>query len=255
MDAQTPLEAALQRAVQDPASRPEFFRLLLDSEVFVCGIPNPAEEGQEQSLSLRVWHGADGNSRLPFFTRVDFLQQAIHEQNDAVSLPAGTLFEMTRGASLSLNPGQDYGKQFSPEEIAALLDGGVDVLASPIHLPPRSEVLLGQPAQLPDSMLDALRRFLPRHRSVRAAYLVLMHDPAIQEHPGLVIGLQVDGDFQAVFSEAGAVIADSAPAGITVDMLPVTPDDGGTSDYMLESVKPFYKRSWSQSLRNLLSPA
>ena len=148
MDAKTPLEAALERAVQDPAARPDFYRLLLESEVFVCGTPNPTAEGQEQSVSLRIWQDPEGKPRLPLFTRLEYLQQIIQEQNDAVSLNARLLLEMTRGAELSLNPGQNLGKQFSPEEIAALLDAGVEALTdpSPIHIPPHTQVLLGQPA-------------------------------------------------------------------------------------------------------------
>lgn len=254
MDARTPLEAALERAVQDPASRPAFYRLLLESEVFVCGVGNPADPTQEQSVSLRIWHDEQGAPRLPFFTRLAFLQSSIHEQNDAISLSARALFEMTRGATLFFNPGEDFGKEFTPQEIAALLDSG-DAMAAPVHIAPQSTVLLGQPAQLPESMLDALRRFLPRHPNVKAAYLALMHDPATQQQPGLVVGLQLEGDVHAVLSEAGAVISDSAPQGIIVDMLALNADSGSIGEYMLENLKPFYKRSWSLSLRNLLTPA
>lgn len=256
MDAPTRLEAALQQAAENPASRPAFYRLLLDSEVFVCGVRGdaPSEDGQ-QTLSLRMWPGDDGAPSLPFFTRLDLLQNTIHEQNDAVSLNARLLFEMTSGATLFLNPAEDFGKEFTPQEIATLLEGGLHPVPTEVHLAEGTRVRLGQPAQLPEQMLDALRRFLPKHANVKAAYLALMHDPATQEQPGLVIGMQVDGDFEAVFREASPIIADTAPSGISVDMLLVSAGDGDIGQYMLNDVKPFYKRSWSRSLRNLLAPA
>lgn len=256
MDAHTQLEAALQQAAQDPACRPAFFRLLLESDVFVCAVPGePAGNDEGQSLALRMWSDESGAPRLPFFTRLELLQGVIHEQNDAVSINARALFEMTAGATLFLNPGEDFGKEFSPAEIAALLDSGVNRPLPEIHLPPGSQVLLGQPAELPQAMLEALGRFLPAYPGVKAAYLALMHDPATQEQPGLLIGLQVDGDFQTVLREAGSLIADTAPEGIGVDMLTIKVGESGISDYMLREVRPFYKRGWKQSLRHLLTPA
>lgn len=253
MDAHTQLEAALQQAAQDPARRPAFFRLLLESEVFVCAVPGaPAGDEQEQSLSLRIWNDESGAPRLPFFTRLELLQSVIHEQNDAVSISTRALFEMTAGATLFLNPGEDFGKEFSPAEIAALLETGVNRPLSEVHMPPGSQVLLGQPAELPQAMLEALKRFLPAFPGVKAAYLALMHDPSTQAQPGLLIGMQIDGDYQTVLREAGTLIADTAPDGIIVDVLMIKAGEGGISDYMLREVSPFYKRGWKQSLRNLL---
>lgn len=118
MDAHTELEVALQQAAQDPACRPAFFRLLLASEVFVCAVPGkPAGDDGEQTLSLRMWSDDNGAPRLPFFTRLELLQGVIHEQNDAVAINARTLFEMTTGATLFLNPGEVFGKEFRPAEI------------------------------------------------------------------------------------------------------------------------------------------
>ncbi|WP_237048186.1 hypothetical protein [Musicola keenii] len=61
-------------------------------------------------------------------------------------MPARTLFEITRGATLFLNPKSDCGKEFLPYEVEQLLAGGLSQAPEQRVVEKDAHVLLGQPA-------------------------------------------------------------------------------------------------------------
>jgi hypothetical protein len=244
---ENPLEHALRLAAGEPAHRPAFYRALLDATVYVLGHTPQAPEGERmaqagEQLAIQHWAGRDGAAVIPFFSSLAALQRAIEPEEHYVALPARALFEMTKGATLFLNPRSDYGKEFFPQEIEALLTTGLNQQASPRVTTAPTQVLLGQPAAYPTTMVESLRRLLSTHESVRAAYLALMHDPAHDEKPHLVVGIEAEGDVERVIREAGVVAGDAAPHGEPVDLVRVTRGEEGLSAYFLNEVEPFYQR-------------
>lgn len=251
-----PLEQALLAAATNPASRPDFYHLLLASEVLVIGGTVEGGEGRRvldtgAKVSIENWTRQDGSPVIPFFTSLDALQRAIEKPGSYLALPARALFEITRGAALVLNPNLDYGKEFSPDEVAALLTAGVTQTAEQRVVQQETKVLLGQPKNYPQQMVNALSAFLRQRSQVKAAYVLLMHDPSKDEKPHLVVGVHADGDIERLFPEIGTVAGDSAPAGETVDLFRVVPGDKGLSEYFVSSVRPFYQRTWSAQLKGL----
>src|SRR3989442_7817161 len=115
------LELALMLAASEPAHRPEFFRLLLESTVFVLGSSGQLPEGLEGRVTLEAetkveiqnWSKPDGSTAVPFFSSLRALQLAIQDDQRYIALPARTFFEMTRGSNLVLNPRSDCGKEFA----------------------------------------------------------------------------------------------------------------------------------------------
>src|SRR5262245_54367301 len=102
------LETALRLAASDPAARPDFYRLLLESEVFVIGATAHKEEGSRmldagEKIGIHNWTRKDGSPVIPFFTSLDALQRAITHPADYLKLGARSLFEITKGAALVLN--------------------------------------------------------------------------------------------------------------------------------------------------------
>lgn len=254
----TALEQALERAAGEPAARPEFYRQLLDAQVIVIGHSDPPAAGTAMleagaRVSIFNWQTKDGLPFIPFFSSLAALQRVLDEEAGYLALPVRTLFEMTRGATLVLNPGSDHGKEFFPAEVEALLTSGVNHVGTQRVVQEATEVLLGQPANRPEAMVSALAALFAKHAGVRAAYLCLMHDPAASPAPVLMIGVEgVDeADLDPVIREAGAVAADTAPAGEPVDFVQVRRGDGGISDYFAGSVPPFYKRGLGSKLRSL----
>src|SRR4030095_15836445 len=131
-----------------------------------------------------------------------------------------------------LNPGSPYGKQFTPEEVAGVVDGSIFApLASTVVTEDR-QVMLGQPANYPTHVTNPLAAFFKTKKQVRAAYLAHMFDPKSGDEPHTIIGIDVDDDtnFERLVAEVGIVIGGAAKQGENVDFIRIT--DQGLSEYM-----------------------
>src|SRR5580765_5946244 len=240
---ENPLEQALRLAADGPEHRPDFYRLLLEAEVYV--LTGKRQESHEvrtiaagEKITIENWTKPDGSPVIPFFSSLEALQRAITEPNGYMGLPARSLFEITQGATLFMNPKLDYGKEFFPDEIKSLLSHGVTRTPEQRVTTKETKVLLGQPKDYPSRMVDSLTAFFAKRSEVKAAFLVQMHDASQDEMPHLVVGIQADGDVEKLFGEAGGIAGDTAPGGRAVDLYRVVPGDKGLTDYFLKNVTP-----------------
>lgn len=256
MDAQqeNTLEKSLRLAADEPAYRPDFFRTLLSSTIYVLGTAG-AEEGNVtleagSKIAILRWEKQDGTPVIPFFSSLATLQNSIDGEQPYLELSARSLFEMTLGTHLFLNPKAPFGKELFPEEVQHLLSEGIGQKVIERTLQKETKVLLGQPAKYPSEMVDSLTQLLAKHHNVKRAFLALMHDASIDEHPHLVVGIEVDGDFELVLREAGSVAGDTAPDGEPVDLYRISEDESGLSRYFLTQTDPFYERKWGSKLRS-----
>jgi len=248
---ETPLDTALRLATNDPGSRPDFYKILLEASVFVIGYSEHPQAGKRmldgrESVTIENWFRDDKTPIIPFFSSLESLQKAITEDVRYLEIPAKVLFEMTKGASLVLNPRLEYGKEFLPDEIDALLSNGVTRVPEQRITTEATQVLLGQPAKYPEKMVAALVSLFSKRPNVKAAYLVLMHDPSRDDKPHLVVGVDADHEIESIIREAGTVAGDTSPNGESVDLYRIEPDDqGGLSQYFICEVTPFYMRKES----------
>lgn len=251
------LEIALRRAADEPSARPEFYQLLVESNVFILGQSDSGGEGDTTipagtKLSIVNWQREDGSPVIPFFTSLPALQRAIEEEQPYVALPARALFEITQGAGLVLNPRSPYGKEFYPQEISAILSTGTNHVPERRVVQKETKVLLGQPKDYPSEMVSAITLLLAKHPSVKAAYLALMSQPDATPAQSLVVGIEGDGPLEEVIRQVGSVAADTRPSELPVDLTQVRPGEPGLSEYLLNSTKPFYERSWGAKLKSAL---
>lgn len=257
MSKQNELEYALERAASDPSSRPNFYRILLESEVFVLGHSDALGEGRAEipagaKLSIVHWEKKDGTPVIPFFTSLTALRQSLKDEAGFLGMPARSLFEMVKGKTLVLNPASSHGKEFFSQEIESLLALGLN--HSPVQrvIEKPTQVLLGQPSNYPTQMVESIKTLLARHPNVDAAYLCLMQEPTVQT-PSLVVGFSGAGDISRAMAEAGSVAADTALRGTPVDFVNVVRGEKGMSDYFIRSVKPFYRRTLVTAIKGLFS--
>jgi hypothetical protein len=243
------LETALELAAAEPANRPEFYRLLLESTIFVLGSTGQLGEGEGPvtleagtELEIHHWEKADGSKLFPFFTSLNALQLAIKGDARYIALPARTFLEMTRGAQLVLNPASAFGKEFTPQEVDALLAEGVNQLPEQRVVQTATTVQLGQPANYPHAMVASLTKLFSAHPNVRAAYLALIFDATVDEKPHLIVGIEADGDYETTVREAGIVAAESSTRGEPIDLIRVTRGESGIAQYFIDETKPFYER-------------
>ncbi|TKI06746.1 enhanced serine sensitivity protein SseB [Martelella alba] len=250
------LEQALKRAADEPAYRPAFFALLLESTVFVPGesddgwIAGAARQSGEQPVDLQHWEKTDGTTAIPFFTSPEALQQAITTPQPYLALPARNLFAMTAGVELFLNPRLPYGKAFSPDEIAALLMNGGNALTEQEILEGEARFTLSDSGEKPAQMVNSLSRLLAGHKEVRRAFMVQIRDEP-EDPPHWLIGLECDDNAEAIIDAVGQVATDTAADGKPVDLCLVAQNEPGISHYFLHHAAPFYERKWGSWLEDL----
>lgn len=240
------LEKSLRLAADEPAHRPDFFRTLLNSAIYILGTTG-SDEGKVDleagsKVSILHWEKQDGTPIVPFFSSLQTLQKSIDVEQSYLELPARSFFEMTLGATLFLNPKSPYGKEFFPEEVRNLLSDEIGQKPIQRTVQKETKVLLGQPSNYPSAMVHSLTQLLAKHRNVKRAFVALMHDTSIDEKPHLIVGIEADGDIELVMRESGNVAGDTAPEGEPVDLFRIEEGESGLSQYFLNETTPFYER-------------
>lgn len=255
---QNKLEEVLVLAATEPAHRPEFFSELMEATVFVLGSSDESDAPGEKILhagsnvQIQHWEKADGSSAIPFFSSLEALQQVITEEQSFLALPVRSLFEITLGATLFLNPRLPYGKEFLPQEVEHLLSGEGNGFVQQRVIEEDTQVVIGQPAEMPVQMIDSLTQLFTKYRHVRRAFLAQIHEPNEKE-PHLLIGIEADQDVEDIIRAAGSVASDTLPDERPVDLCVVKENEPGISHYMIKHTTPFYERKWGSFLRDFKS--
>jgi hypothetical protein len=243
---QNALEKALMQAADDPAQRPNFYKVLVESDLFVI------QEGPIPTTSgTRVSQGGDtlqiknlpwnGKPYIPVFSSLPRLQATLQTPEGYVGLNALTLMKITQGAEFILNPGSDYGKEFTREEIASLIDGSIWRQHAPHSVKEGVPILLGQPAKHPTELVAALTRYYRTIKGVQKAYLALLHISEGDEKPHTLIAVEFSGDWNSMLAGAGMIARDVQVPDPPVDFVRLTGRDG-FEDYFRKECQPFYRR-------------
>jgi len=245
------LEEVLKLAAGEPAHRPEFFSLLMEASVVVPGESTRADAvaGAAAPVDLQHWEKEDGTSIIPCFTSVSALEQAVSGEIAYLVMPVRTLFEMTLGKTLFLNPKLPEGKEFSPREIADLLGEQGSALSEQTVLEGGTALLLSEIAEPPAQMIDSLTQLFAKHKSVRRAWVAHIRESADQP-ANLLIGIEADGDVDAIIQAAGSVATDTMLEDEPIDICQVVAEDKGISHFFTAHLKPFYERRWGSFMRD-----
>jgi hypothetical protein len=246
---ENPFEESLIRAIDEPGHRSQFYRDFLAADLYV-GLHGPAPPLENGALKPGTGVNiqgveAGGKTYLSVFSSMPRLRAFLGDQTATLRLACRDLLEMTRGAELMLNPGSDHGKEFVAEELAALLDGSMferdrHVVESP------TQVLLGQPAQDPRRLTDALRRAYEQRPEVKAAYVAWMLYPGREEDGALLVAVDTAGEWDGLSAESGGIAQGFSQEYGPVDFVQLEPE-GSLWGYF-RNVKPFYRRSLWRSL-------
>jgi hypothetical protein len=231
------LEKTLQRAMREPEARPEFYRLLLESELFVIGqIASPeggeatAQTGGRLMIATLPYQGRDYH---PVFSALSRLKVFVPDGDVAHLAIAGrTLFEASRGANFLLNPACEIGKELSAEEIASVLGQAANQ---------QMRVRMRLPTVQPDALVAGLRDLFTRSPEVVAAYLVEIAVEGQNEPPHPMIGVETEGDWPTLSQAMGEVLK-TTPLDTIVDMLPVDRSAPTAIMQALLQSPPFYAR-------------
>jgi hypothetical protein len=245
------LEKSLIDAATNPAARPQFYRDLLESDIYLINhnrdqihIQNNVLH-QGTQLNIQSFE-RDGKTWLPIFSSLERLEQFIRSDSRYLQLHARDFFEITRGAHVILNPNFQYGKEFYPEEIEEMLDGSIFKPLQTFTVQTDTNVLIGQPAVYPKELVKALSDVFAKNPLVNKAYLAQYSNPQQDEKPHLLIGIDASGDWQQVIGDAGMIASEMIGKGDTIDFIRL--GRNGISEYMLKQTKPFYEKSLLRKL-------
>jgi hypothetical protein len=240
------LDDALASASRDPSARADFYRLLLDGTVFIA-LHEPVRTDAQGRLAagskLSILNCAvDGVNAVAIFTSLDGLRHWAGEQAHYVRMGTRDAFTLTSGATIALNPAQSFGKIFTAEEIAALLDGSIFRPSHRHVVKQATEVQMGQPSRYPTLLVEALRKVFARQAIVRSAYLVHFFNPQVDERPHSLIAVECDGPESNAFADAGIAIAEMSTEETNgpVDFMCLAQNGFGAA--IRAKFTPFYQR-------------
>jgi hypothetical protein len=247
------IEALLALASDEPAHRPEFFRVLLESKVYV--ISNIKKEGRgheslkpDEALSILTINIHDDNAIIPFFTSVAELTRFADYDAQWIGINARQLFILTKGTTLVLNPQSRYSKPFYPPMIEALLTTGIHHAFLHTTAQSHAGVRISPPDPYPSKMVDSLIIFFAARPEVTSACMALKQGPHDQR-PHLLVGIDAQGDVAQIIQEAGSVALDTVPEELpevaVVDMNAI-PEE--ISKAILHNGRTFYEKSWGARL-------
>jgi len=241
------LDTLMQRALADKTVEPVFFRALLEATVY-AHTPRAGHNGRLRLIQFAL--PDNGRMVLPFFSDEAQVRAAAGSAATIVMLTGRQLFEITRGATLMLNPNSTSCTLY-PEEIAALLDQDEVAIVDQVEVREPKPMEFREPDPLPTWLTDPLIVLYAQLPSVQVAYLVEVRTPGDldPERVGLLIVLGVPS--METERAARATITAIQPLchirEIAVDLTAFIP--GAPPGWIRDAVlAPFYVRSIGERL-------
>jgi len=184
MNASTSLDDLMEQSIRDFRKEPAFFRALLGATVYAHA---PLNDSSEKLRLVMFKSPDDGELVVPVFTDKAKAEFAARGNVRTIPLTGRTLFEITRGAILMLNP-NDARCTLYPEEISELLASGT---IAPIQKDQFGEnkARCYKLHKLPRPLTKALKKSLPDIRGVEVAYAAGLKWREANLPDGVVIAL------------------------------------------------------------------
>lgn len=223
------IERALVSASHEPAERPGFARALMDAQIFVVLVAEGGSIVSGPNGTATVSEGAtlkmqsarrDDEDLLAFFTSPSRARAWFSGEHIVAPETTRGLFNRFPDMPYVLNPGSDYGKEFTSSEVTRLLAGQFDDEPQTEVIDEEEQVLLAHPKDKPQALIDALGRELAALGGVRGAWLMLAFRAGKGEQSWM-LGVDHSGDWNAVRAAIGRAIAGDVLQGRMLDTTPL----------------------------------
>ncbi|MCI1187210.1 enhanced serine sensitivity protein SseB C-terminal domain-containing protein [Hymenobacter sp. DH14] len=236
------LEQLLLLAATQEEARPAFYQALLQEEILMILAPmegiEPGEvtlaEGQEIQLQVL----SDG--KLPIFSSPPRLTDGGIDNGPVsyVRIPGHAFFNMIQGQDCVLNPFSPAGKILPKDELAALLAGQLTGPLSPAG--GDAQVLLSQPAEMPEGVIEAVTAWAATQPHIEAAYLAQMQVATNPDVPRLLLAFISSTPDPSFMQELGPVLEGKTNAYQFIDLMLLNPEsEEGVNPYF-RTIAPFY---------------
>jgi SseB protein C-terminal domain/SseB protein N-terminal domain len=231
-----PLELMMVEAQAGRMEMRALMTALLSSPIYLV----PGEESGGDELELAAREGRDGSLYIPAFTSRGRLER-FSGSDRAASVP---LLDLAASwppeVSLVINPGDPIELVLPGEDFRRLAGGGEQTV------PAGTSVMIGDPAEEPEAVLEAVAATCSRTPAVRGAYRAQLHVNRPGERPHLAIGLLVDAPSEDHHELRREVARSATAAGaeqVSVVVLDRLAEGDAVAAYMLERTQPFYSRA------------
>ncbi len=241
------LQRLLELACTEPAYGPTFYRCLLESEVYAL-VPAPIHRPDDR-VRFIMWKGADGIQVLPYFASREQVHRVLTSATKEYKINGRLLLEVTRGATLVLNPNEPCDCRLSPAEIDALLLYGTVSSPESYRVEQETKFAFDIPERMPQALIHSLVVLYAQHPSVLRAYLVIFWPIDEPEKQAYLIGLRLSDDAFAeqIVRESSAVMQD-VPPDLPADVVTFSTDNDSTLQAMASATAPFYECELSRRL-------
>ena len=228
-ESENDIERLLMRASAESAERPGFARALIDAQIFVVLVSDggpivPGPDGKvviPEGTKLTLPNAMRCEERLiPFFTAPSRARAWFKDDHIVAPDRTRDLFERYPDVPFLLNPGSDYGKEFTPAEVKRLLAGQFDDGPRTIVTEKSQQVLLGHPSEIPVALIEALSRELGAVQTVKGAWLMLAMLPGNAEQSRM-LGVDQTGAWQDVQDAIGRALTGDVLKGRILDAVPI----------------------------------
>lgn len=151
-------------------------------------------------------------------------------------LKAMVLKDTEKVTGFVINP---YGQNIViTPELMQYFSQRISGLVSEIVIEKETQVMLGQPANYPHEMVNALSDFFKNHKEVERAYLFLAHKEG-DEKPNLLFIIDSTIEKATLFPQVAAVAKDYLGKDEYIDMIPMNTEFGKDAT---KNATPFYKK-------------
>lgn len=182
------LQRLLEASVNDSREEPAFLRALLDAPLFVH-TPKVEPPGRRQFVMFKS--PIDDQYVIPVFTDQVKADWAARGNVRVLAMNGRSLFDVTRGATLMLNP-NDQRCTLYPKEIEYLLRDGTVVPVKTWTPDDHLDKEVYKLARVPKLLTKGLRAVLPATREIEIAYLAGLKDTTGNAPDTLLIALGGD---------------------------------------------------------------
>jgi len=237
------LERILMKASSDLALRPEFYRVLKLSDVFVIGKGSqPDEDGKVHAgdtISIQNVE-IEGKMYLAAFTSKEQLSRTLKEETTYYRMQFEDLLNLIVDTEIVINPYLEFGKILSIEEVAGLRDGSIWKPQKTIRVEEETQVMVGRPQNPPTILINALAKYFQTKDEVLSAYNLHYYNPQTDESPHTLICIEAPRS-EMISSEVGIIVSNSNVPDPPVDVMFISLKDGFGKG-MDKNYEPFYRR-------------
>jgi hypothetical protein len=240
------LETSLVAATHNPASRADFYRAVTAADLFIISeSPKPADGSfvadEKTQLKIQLVE-VEGKPHVPVFSSKERISAIVKAEVPFIAMNGRAAFTMLRAADVVMNPGSEYGKIFKPEEIESILNGRIFETIAPPNVVGQ-KVMLAQPSEFPNHVVEPIRQFFATMEHITRAYLARAVFQQSPEQPHIFIGIETTGNWEELLKQASPIVQPVVRSGEIVDLIRMSqrPDDG-VSTYF-RSTPPIYERT------------